>query len=48
MKNSPSFFSALDFAPFFEVDEYDDEEDEAAVEVEGVLTSASSHRYEST
>lgn len=39
MKNSPSFFSTLDFAPFFEDDGYDDdeEEDEEAVEVEGAV-----------
>lgn len=48
MKNSPSLFSTSDFTPFFD----DDDEDEAA-DVDGMLpnlvvTSDSSHMYEST
>ena len=49
MKNSPSLFSTLDFVPFFDAD--DEEED--AVDVEGMfleagVTSDSSHIWEST
>lgn len=49
MKNSPSFCSTIDFPPFLE-DEDDDEEE--AVDVDGMffspgITSDSSHMYES-